>query len=144
MERRVLVEMNDTSLKNIIGKLDEHSSSLVVQFTAKWCKPCKSIKELCNSEYAKLPKEVIIAVIDIDDNIDLYLFMKRKRMLTGVPTVMAWMRSNCDDDWFVADSSVTGTDERELRELFKAVGRNIDPNYGQEEQAKICIVNKDE
>ena len=128
------MEMSDTSLRNIISKLDEHSSSLVVQFTAKWCKPCKSIRALCNIKYAKLPKEVIIAVIDIDDNIDLYLFME-KRMLTGVPTVMAWMQSKCDDDWFVADKSVTGTDE-ELRQLFMAIGRNIDPNYGHEERQK--------
>jgi thioredoxin 1 len=39
----------------------------ILRFTAEWCKPCKSLKEILNRIETSIP----IEVIDIDENMEL-------------------------------------------------------------------------
>ena len=39
-----------------------------------------------------MPENVICADIDIDENFDVYTFLKSKRMVNGIPAVLAIAR----------------------------------------------------
>ena len=79
-DKRVIFEMDVEALKELVAKLDTDGYKLIVQFTATWCKPCKSIKDLCYCQSRNLPANVLYALIDIDSNLDLYLFMIWQKM----------------------------------------------------------------
>tara|TARA_Y100000816_G_C26014224_1_gene530318 strand:- start:176 stop:622 length:447 start_codon:yes stop_codon:yes gene_type:complete len=139
-DRKVIFEMNVSALKELVGKLPETDYQLIVQFTASWCKPCKSIKDLCMSLAERLPSKVLYALIDIDENLDLYLFMKGKKMLSGVPCIMRWDQSERSGmDWFVADQIVTGADEEMVKDLFA----NSDSRGTTESESKKLAVSMD-
>lgn len=119
-DRKVIFEMDVDALKELVGQLHSTDHQLIVQFTASWCRPCKSIKDLCLSLARRLPSNVIYALIDIDENLDLYLLMKSKRMISGVPCIMRWDQSEKSDaDWFAADDIVTGADDEMIKMLFE-------------------------
>ena len=147
MDRKIVVDLNLKSFEALISTVRnplKGQGLFVVMFTASWCKPCKSIKDLCVSSFAKLPDPAVIAVIDIDENLDLYFFMKSKSMLTGVPTLMAWY-GPCGDhtNWYVPDRSVAGADEEDIKLFFQQCGESISPGYGKQLKRKICVMNKD-
>jgi hypothetical protein len=53
--------------------------------------------------------------IDIDECFDLFAFMKTKKMMKGIPTMMAYKRGTTS---FVADDSISGTDIGEVNAFF--------------------------
>jgi thiol-disulfide isomerase/thioredoxin len=59
--------------------LDENEYVFVV-YSAKWCKPCKSFKEMLNKEYVDYPHPIV--VVDVDELEDLAEGIK------GLPTMV--------------------------------------------------------
>ena len=79
--------------------LSEHLESnpgiVIIKLGATWCQPCKKIEPVTMSWLNKLQHENISRVVlDIDECIDLYGFLKRKRVVQGVPTLLAYYKEN--------------------------------------------------
>ncbi len=93
---------------------------LLVKFSAEWCKPCEVIKPLVNKKYKELPTNVIIAEIDIDESLDLYMVFKKKKMLTGVPSLFAFHGDKKKEKtlWYVPDRSVSGSDNKKVEDFM--------------------------
>ena len=83
---------------------------IVVKFGAEWCKPCKLIKGVCEEWASTRPANIIYADIDIDESIDLYMAFKSKKMLRGVPVILAFNTEVARDKWYIPDFSVEGGD----------------------------------
>lgn len=68
---------------------------LFVKFTASWCGPCKKVKptidDFLKGEHAN---KVQYLEIDIDESIDVYAFLKSKKMINGVPTLLFYDMTN--------------------------------------------------
>ena len=81
---------------------------LLLKFTADWCKPCQTVAHLCKDAFEKMPDNVIIASIDIDESLDLYMMFKKKRMLTGIPCILSWhpLQDRDKERWYIPDDSV--------------------------------------
>lgn len=111
--------------KVIITELDRHSfmetiknnnGLFIVKFTATWCGPCKKIAPFVYEQFKNTPDIVTCANIDVDRNFDLFAFLKSKKMVKGVPVILAYKKENTN---YSPDFSVSGTDEEQLIVFFR-------------------------
>ena len=78
-----------------INKIANKNKPLFVKFKASWCGPCKSVKttidKFLKSENAT---KIEYLEIDIDNSIDAYAFLKSKKMIYGVPSLLFYDMSD--------------------------------------------------
>ena len=91
---------------------------IVVKFGAEWCGPCKKIKPLWNEWISLIPNNIVIVDIDIDESIDLYVQLKAKKMVKGVPTILAFYGDVKRDQWYIPDDSVSGGNEGDVKNFM--------------------------
>jgi thiol-disulfide isomerase/thioredoxin len=89
----------------------------IFKFGAEWCKPCKSIKKYIDNVSLVLPisNTIYIYNVDVDDCFDLYAYLKQKKMVSGIPALLAYKKGNT---YFVPDASISGTNESDLNHFF--------------------------
>jgi thiol-disulfide isomerase/thioredoxin len=96
----------------------------IFKFGAEWCAPCKAIKKYIDDVSIALPNDntVFIYNVDVDECFDLYAYLKQKKMVSGIPTLLAYKKGNA---YFVPDASVSGTSESELNHFFNTCLRML-------------------
>lgn len=67
---------------------------ILIKFGASFCKPCQVIKEDVYHFFSQLPDTVLCYDIDIEENEELFRFYKSKRLVTSIPTIIAYYREN--------------------------------------------------
>ena len=90
---------------------------IILKFTAEWCGPCKVIKPICEEYRQNFPKSIFYHEIDIDESIELYMKLKRKKMVNGIPALLAF-HSGEQDLWYVPSDSQLGGNKEKVREFF--------------------------
>lgn len=127
-----MVEESKTDSKTIITELDRNQfmdllkvnpGLIIIKFTATWCGPCKKIGPFVEDQFSKTPENVLCANIDIDDNFDIYAFMKTKKMVKGIPAILAYKKGNTN---FAPDFSISGSDQEKVIEFFKECVKYIE------------------
>jgi thiol-disulfide isomerase/thioredoxin len=100
---------------------------ILIKLGATWCGPCKKIEPLVMQWLQRMPQELVqIALIDIDENIDLYGFYKKKRVVNGVPTILAYYPEN---EHYTPDDMTTGSDPNNTNNFFLRIAEYIQTNY---------------
>lgn len=115
------MELSTAKLEEWVVKVDDTKNGvIIIKFSAGWCVPCKKVSPIWERYSRASQGNVIMVEVDIDESLDVYLFMKRKRMLNGVPTMLAWYpnESRDKDTWYIPDDSVSGFDEKAIHEYF--------------------------
>ena len=88
----------------------------VFKFGAECCTHCKSIKKYIDNVSLVLPSNTIyIYSVDVDECFDLYAYLKQKKMVSGIPALLAYRKGN---SYFVPDASISGTSESDLNHFF--------------------------
>jgi len=88
----------------------------IFKFGAEWCGPCKKIKKFVDKVSLVLPVNIMyIFSVDVDQCFDLYAYLKQKKMVSGIPVMLAYKAGNTT---YAPDASVSGTDENELKHFF--------------------------
>lgn len=88
----------------------------IFKFGAEWCGPCKKIKKFVDKVSLVLPANIMyIFSVDVDECFDLYAYLKQKKMVSGIPVMLAYKAGNIT---YAPDASVSGTDENELKYFF--------------------------
>lgn len=121
MEKSIIQKSIITSLTpEQLFNLQRSSTNkvIVVKFGAEWCGPCKKIKPLWNEWITIAPANIIIVDIDIDESIDLYVQLKAKKMVKGVPTILAFAGDVKRDQWYIPDDSVSGGSEGDVKNFL--------------------------
>ena len=108
--------------EEFIGILKINPGLVIIKLGATWCGPCKQIAHIVEAFFASSPPNVICADIDVDESIDLYSYLKQKRMVNGIPVMLMYKRGNVS---FVPDDSVTGSDPAHLDAFFKRCGFHL-------------------
>jgi thiol-disulfide isomerase/thioredoxin len=110
------IKTNLKTADDLSTLLDSNPGIVIVKLGATWCKPCKIIEPVIYSWLNKLEHEKIQRVVlDIDDCIDLYGFLKKKRVVRGVPTLLAYYKENTH---YIPDDMCFGSDENEANAFF--------------------------
>ena len=110
-------QINDTRLNELINNLVDNQL-IIVKFTAEWCGPCQGIKSLVEEQVKLLPKTVQFYEIDIDDSLELYMKLKQKKMVNGIPAILAYKSIEDKEYWYVPDDSVLGANKNNVTEFF--------------------------
>ena len=107
--------------KNILNSAKTSNCVVVLKFTAKWCKPCKLAKPIIDNEISKMSKNILFYTIDIDEQLDIYIKLKSKKMISGIPSLIAWYPINrhINNEWYITDNSISGTNESQITAFFK-------------------------
>ena len=87
----------------------------IIKFHATWCGPCKKIESLVHDHFSKLPENVRTYEVDIDEAIELYGFLKTKKVVNGIPVMLAYFHEN---KHYVPDDVMIGTDEKKINDFF--------------------------
>jgi len=95
-----------TDLQKTMGR-----QILVIKFSAQWCKPCKIIKPTWDYwiQNNKQPN-IIYCELDIDETMDLYIALKKFKMVNGIPALLMYQGNLIRDHWFIPDDSFVGGD----------------------------------
>ena len=93
---------------------------LIIKFGAHWCAPCSAIRPICEKWLQTAPTKIIWIDIDVDESIELYIALKSKKMLTGIPAILAFRgdKNNEREQWFIPDDSVVGGDIKKVGEFL--------------------------
>lgn len=89
---------------------------IIVKFGAEWCGPCAMIHDLVYKNFSKMPEKALCADINIDNNYDLYSFLKSRRMIDGIPAMFVYKKGN---ESYVPDDMVVGADNYEVNSFFE-------------------------
>lgn len=96
-----------------------YPQQVIIKFEAEWCKPCQQIKNLCNDLASRLNDNVGYVVVDIDENIELYAYLKTKKQVKGVPTLLSFYAGKRENsEWFLPNDSVVGGDNNAVINFF--------------------------
>ncbi len=88
MSKQIITEFPDREMfKQFISN---YNGVVIVKFGAQWCGPCNYIKPLVLDLYNKMPENVILADIDIDENEDVYAYSKIKT----IPTMVSYVNGD--------------------------------------------------
>jgi thiol-disulfide isomerase/thioredoxin len=105
--------------QEFLSFLSRNMGMIVIRFSATWCKPCKKIKPIVDCFFASSPDCVTCVDLDIDENMDVYSFLKSRKMISGVPTLMCYTSINKS---YIPDFSISGGAPEDLDRFFKACG----------------------
>ena len=98
-----------------IESLNHNPGLIFIKLGAEWCEPCKLIEEDIKDCFQKMPDTVQCAMIDVDENFDLYAFLKSKKIVPGIPTILCYFQENTH---YVPDDVVVGADKNEIKIFF--------------------------
>jgi len=114
--RNVIVDLNMATLQQLQNLAEEHV--IVIKFTAQWCGPCKRIAAQVEKHFLDMPENIICVEIDVDECDELYSLFKKKRMLNGIPAILAFYGDEPRLRFWIPDDSVVGADTREVKQFF--------------------------
>ena len=121
------MELTVDNFKLLIQNMDKGDKSvqkaIIFKFGATWCKPCQDIKEYCNKCIQAMPKTVTCYEVDIDEHIEIYTALKSKKMIKGVPSLLAYVNKSNRDmaHWYVSDISVSGSNRNNITLFFQTI-----------------------
>lgn len=111
-------------LEDLERLLVGHTSDklFIIRFGAEWCAPCRHTAPAAHEAMERLShkhqSKVVCISIDIDDSLELYAELKRRRALTGVPSILAYRGTDMQDPWFYPMDSVSGGSLDKVDEFF--------------------------
>ena len=94
---------------------------LILKFTADWCGPCQKIAPICKNYINNLPETIIFYEIDVDESLDLYMKLKKYKMLNGIPAILAFTPGkDIDEHWYVPAECHLGGDINGVKKFFES------------------------
>jgi thioredoxin 1 len=105
-----------TNAEHLRVILANNPGVVIIKFGAKWCGPCKTIDADVDKMFSILPPSVQSVKLDIDENNEIYSFLKAKRMVNGVPVILSYKKGN---EHYVPNDIVVGADKYQLKAFFE-------------------------
>ena len=108
--------ISEEDLKNKQSLLED-KELIIIKFTATWCGPCKVIKECCNQFQKNKPNSIQYYEIDIDESLELYMKLKKMKMVNGIPALIVF-KGGLKEHWFIPDETHIGSNIPQLQQFF--------------------------
>ena len=110
------VETEIESLEELQEILAKNPGVVILKFSAQWCKPCRTVSPQIYSAVANLPNTYKVYFLDIDESLEIYAYFKTKRMVSAIPSMIAWKRGNTSS---IPDNMVTSSDPKQIDAFFQ-------------------------
>ena len=111
------------SRKQLQEYLKTNPGVFIIKFGAPWCGPCKVIEDKVHKFFDSMPDNVQCANINIDECLDVYGFLKTKKMVKGIPALLAYFQGN---DSYIPDEFIDGTKDEDLNHFFTSVLEEVE------------------
>jgi len=109
--------ITDTISLEVFGELLKINQGLIIiKFGAEWCGPCKRIEQQVYAGFNQMPMNVQPIIVDVDDSFELYAFLKSKKMVKSIPTLLCYEKGNVS---YVPDDVVVGANVDEINTFFQ-------------------------
>ena len=115
-KKQVITQLTVAQLQSLQSSMK--TELLILKFSADWCGPCKKIAPAYQEFIALCPDNILCADIDVDENLDLYMALKKQKMVAGIPVFLAYFGGVKRDFWFIPDDSIVGADTVEVAKFF--------------------------
>jgi len=115
--RQIITEFNVEKL--IALQTSMGNGVLIIKFGADWCGPCKKIAPAYKNFINVSAENILFADIDVDENLDLYMALKKHKMVQGIPVFLAFYGNTDRDKWYIPDDSIIGADEKAVNDFFQ-------------------------
>jgi thiol-disulfide isomerase/thioredoxin len=116
----ILTELKDKP--HLLSLLETNPGALIIKFGAEWCGPCKKIESHVKAIMNKMPDTVQSMIIDIDEHLEVYGFLKTKRIVNGIPVILVYYSGNTN---YIPDDMVVGANVSEINLLFQRVLQHL-------------------
>jgi thiol-disulfide isomerase/thioredoxin len=107
---------NIEKLSDVVNCLQNNQGVFIMKLGAEWCGPCKRIEGLVHTCMAQAPSNVQCAVVDVDDAIEVYSFLKKNRVVNGIPAILGYYKGNLN---YIPDEVVIGADQNQVISFFQ-------------------------
>jgi len=118
MSRIVDATLDRAAFQDLVSKNTD--GVLVFKLGADWCGPCKRSQPLVYSLAEKMPENVAVVEVDVDESFDLYAWLKTRKQVNGIPALLAYYPGN---ETFASDCAATGGDENVINNFFTEIHR---------------------
>jgi thiol-disulfide isomerase/thioredoxin len=115
-----------TSLENLnsmLKCLQDNPGVFIIKLGAEWCGPCKKIESLVTQCMQQAPANVQCAIIDVDESLEIYSFLKTKRVINGIPAILGYYKGNLN---YIPDDLVIGSDQNKVISFFQRCYKEAD------------------
>jgi thiol-disulfide isomerase/thioredoxin len=115
-----------TSLENLnsmVKCLQDNPGVFIIKFGAEWCGPCKKIESLVKQCMQQAPANVQCAIIDVDESLEIYSFLKTKRVINGIPAILGYYKGNLN---YIPNEVVIGSDQNQVISFFQRCYKESD------------------
>ena len=110
------IHENIADRKDFQHILNANEGVIIIKMGAEWCKPCTLISPYIKEHISTLPDNFTVYDLDIDDNFEIYAYLKSMKMVTGIPTLLAYYKGNTT---FASDECVCGVNKSIYDIFFK-------------------------
>ena len=123
---------NKQIIKHISNKddflylLQNNPGLILLKFGATWCNPCKVIDPVIYEFFNNTPDKVICISLDVDDNFELYGYMKKSRVTNGIPVILCYAVGNVN---VMPTDSVTGANSVAVNQFLNRTVERINLLY---------------
>lgn len=89
---------------------------VIIKIGATWCGPCSLAKPYINYWFRKMPSKVQLVEVDVDKSPIFYSFLKSKKMVRGIPTILCYIKGNVS---YIPDEIQIGAGQNDIDQFFK-------------------------
>ena len=117
--RDIIIELNREQFREL---LKVNPGYVIIKFTATWCKPCQKIKQQVEKWFSALPNTFQCVELDVDENDDIYAFLRKYKIVAGIPAILAYKQGN---ETIGPTHSVLGSNIPAINRMFETCVKEI-------------------
>ncbi len=114
MAREIITSMSER--KKLLSLLNDNPGIIFIKFGAEWCGPCKRIDKFIHDKFNNFEDHIQTAIIDIDENLDIYAFLKSKKIVTTIPSIVCYLKGT---ESYVPDDVICDSNIDNIEDFFK-------------------------